>query len=214
MEERFNKIFERDGRKKKNILLDSFQRGNDDDDNDNSPPGSPGVQPPPPMDFDFANFDQQNANTFNVDLNPLERDYHNRDIPINERSEQINLDGNLRKIFPDADEAIALGRQENDTYSDFADQLDRDEIPEEIEFFTGCSKQARSLFSKLDSYKLIDKGNEAFINYLGTEECQRALERDRISIHVPTGSIFVNNENTGEIHFLKINKMKQKKKIP
>ena len=33
---------------------------------------------------------------------------------------------------------------------------------------------------------------------LGTEEYQRALERDRISVHVPTGSIFVNNENTGE----------------
>ena len=178
LEERFNKIFERDGRKKKNNLLDPFHRGNDDDDDDDSPPGLPGVPPAPPMDFDFDNFDQQNANTFNVDLNSLERDYHNRDIPINEGSEQINLDGNLREIFPDADEAIALGGQENDTYSDFADQLDRDEIPEELEFFTGGSNQARSLFSKLDSYKLIDRGNEDFVNYLGTEECQRALERD------------------------------------
>ena len=136
---------------------------------------------------------------------------------MKERSEQINLDGNLREIFPDADEAIALGGQENDTYSDFADQLNRDEIPEELEFFTGGSNQARSLFSKLDSYKLIDRGNQDFVNYLGTEECQRALERDRISIHVPTGSIFVNNENIGESLYSFLENQqdeKKKKKYP
>ena len=72
------------------------------------------------------------------------------------------------------------------------------------------------MFSKLDSYKLIDRGNEDFVNYLGTEECQRALERDRISIHVPTGSIFVNNENTGEslYSFLENQQDETKKEIP
>ena len=213
LREKFNKIFERDDRKKDNVL-DPFHRGDNDD--DDSPPGSPGVLPPPPMDFDFDNFDQQNVNPFNVDLNSLEQDCYNRDIPINERTEKINLDRNLREIFPDPDEAIALVGQENDTYSDFADQLDRDEIPEELELITGGSNQARSLFSKLDSYKLIDRGNEDFVNYLGTEECQRALERERISIHVPTGSIFVNNENTGEslYSFLENQQDETKKKYP
>ena len=165
------------------------------------PHGSPGMPPAPPMDFDF-NFDQQDIPLLNVDLNSVERDYFDRDIPIYERDSpaQIDLDGNLREIFPDADEALNVGsvRQENNEYTDFVEQLDRGEIPEELEFFTGGQRQAKSLFSKLDSHNLIREVNEDFVNYLGTEECQDALERDGKSIHVPTGNIFVNNENTGE----------------
>ena len=131
LQERFDKIFERDRRKKDNFL-DPFYRGNDDD--DDSPPGSPGVLPPPPMDLDFDDIDQQNDNPFNIDLNSLEQDYFNRDIPVNEEAEQINLDGNLRNIFPDVDEALASGGQENNYYTDFTNQLDRDEIPEELGF--------------------------------------------------------------------------------
>ena len=131
LQERFDKIFERDRRKNDNFL-DPFYRGNDDD--DDSLPGSPGVLPPPPMDLDFDDIDQQNDNPFNIDLNSLEQDYFNRDIPVNEEAEQINLDGNLRDIFPDVDEALASGGQENNYYTDFTNQLDRDEIPEELGF--------------------------------------------------------------------------------
>ena len=51
--------------------------------------------------------------------------------------------------------------------------------------------------SRLDSHNLI-RGNEDFVNFLGTEECQETLQRDGKSIHVPTGNIFVNNQNTEE----------------
>ena len=58
-----------------------YNRGNDDDnDDDDSPPGSPNVPLPPPMDFDF----EENNNPYNLDLNNLERDYFDRDIPIND----------------------------------------------------------------------------------------------------------------------------------
>ena len=102
IKERFNKVFER-GNKKKDNFLDSFYKRNDDDDNDDdSPPGSPNIPPPPPMDFDF----DENINPYNVDLNNLEREYFDRDIPIeDERQKPIQLDTNLREIFPDADEA-------------------------------------------------------------------------------------------------------------
>ena len=79
------------------------------------------------MDFDF-NFNQQDNPLLDEDVNSVERDYFDRDIPIYETdtSEQINLDGNLREIFLHADEALNVGssRQENNEYTDFVDQLD------------------------------------------------------------------------------------------
>ena len=87
-------------KKKKENFLD---RKDDDDDDDDSPPSSANVPPPPPMDFDF----DENINPYNVDLNNLEREYRDRDIPIeDERQGQIQLYTHLREIFPDADEAL------------------------------------------------------------------------------------------------------------
>ena len=99
IKERFDRVFERKKKKKDNFL----DRKDDDDDDDDSPPGLPNVPPPPHMDFDF----DENINLYNVDLNNLEREYHDRDIPMeDERQGQIQLDTNLREIFPDADEAL------------------------------------------------------------------------------------------------------------
>ena len=60
------------------------------------------------------------------------------------------------------------------------------------------------------------RGNEDFVNFLGTEECQEALQRDGISIHVPMGNIFVNNQNTEEsiYSFLDNQQDETKKEIP
>ena len=100
IKERFDKLFERDSRKKDNFL-DSLNNNNNND--DDSPPGSPGPAPPPPMDFDF----DENINLPNLDLNNLEKNYFDRDIPIEEEKEKtIQLDTNLQEIFPDADEIL------------------------------------------------------------------------------------------------------------
>ena len=224
IKERFNKVFER-GSKKKDNFLDSFYNRNDDDGDDaDSPPGSPNVLPPTPMDFDF----DENINPYNVDLNNLEREYFDRDIPIeDERQKPIQLDTNLREIFPDADEALyeneaSKRRQQFFPYSfrtpnesEILTELDKDEIPQELEFLSGGAEQARSLLSRIDSHNL-NRGNEDFVNLLGTEECQEALQRDGISMHVPTGNIFINNQNTDEsIYTFPDNQQdKTKKEIP
>ena len=176
------------------------------------------------MDFDF----DENINPHNVDLNNLEREYHDRDIPIeDERQGQIQLDTNLREIFPDADEALyedeaSKRRQQFFPYSfrtpnesQILTELDKDEIPQELEFFSGGAENARSLFSRIDSHNLI-RGNEDFVNFLGTEECQEALQRGGISIHVSTGNIFINNQNTEEsiYTFLDNQQDETKKEIP
>ena len=115
IKERFNKIFERSDAKKKDNFLDNVSNGSD------SPPGSPGPPPPPPMDFDF-----EDLNPYNIDLNNLEREYYDRDIPIqDERQRDIQLDTNLQEIFPDADEVLyenkvsKIRQQYNNTMTKF-----------------------------------------------------------------------------------------------
>ena len=99
--------------------------------------------------------------------------------------------------------------------SEILTELDKDEIPQELECFSGGAENARSLFSRIDSHNLI-RGNEDFVNVLGTEECQEALQRDGISIHVPTGNVFINSKNTEEsiYTFLDNQQDETKKKYP
>ena len=209
--ERFDKVFERDTRKKDNFLDQTNNRNNGDD----SPPGSPGAPPPPPIDFDPYAFDD-NDNPFNVDLNALERQYFARDIPIEgEKEKTIQLDTNLQEIFPDADEILYPGPESREKQKWFpysgiiksSEKQERhrqrvqdsepDEIPAELQFFSGGIEQADILYDRLGSQGLV-KNNEQFIEFLATDECQEALQRDGISIHIPTGDIFINNQNTEE----------------
>ena len=60
------------------------------------------------------------------------------------------------------------------------------------------------------------EGNEQFVEYLATGDCQDALQRDGISILIPTGDIFINNQNTEEsiYTFLDNQQDETKKDIP
>ena len=55
--------------------------------------------------------------------------------------EQINLDINLREVFPDADKAFETepAPKENTYFKDLTDKLDSGEIPEELEFLLGSA---------------------------------------------------------------------------
>ena len=204
IKERFDKLFERDTRKKDNFLNQS----NNNDGND-SPPGSPSAPPPPPMHFDFDSPDEDN-NPLNINLNNLEREYFARDIPIEEKT--IQLDTNLQEIFPDADEilysgpesrekqkwfpysGIIKGSKKQERHRQRVQNTEPEEIPAELQFFNGGIEQADILYDRFGSQGLV-KDNEQFIEFLATGECQEALQRDGISIHIPTGDIFVNNQN-------------------
>ena len=90
-----------------------------------------------------------------------------------------------------------------------------DEIPAELQFFSGRIEQADILYDRLGSQSLV-KNNEQFIEFLATDECQEALQRDGISIYIPTGDIFINNQKTEEsiYTFLDNQQDETKKDIP
>ena len=101
--------------------------------------------------------------------------------------------------------------KEDEDYAEFSDKLDRGEIPAELQFFSGRSENINLLYNGINSHNLTSR-NQEFIEYLATEECRDALERDGISIHVPKGNIFINNQNTGES--LNNQQDESKKEIP
>ena len=84
-----------------------------------------------------------------------------------------------------------------------------------LEFFSGGISNVDSLYKQIESLNLV-QGNEEIIEYLATDECQDALERDGISIHVSSGDIFINNQNTGESLYTFLNNQQDetKKEIP
>ena len=85
-------------------MVNSNNDDDNDDDNDNfprSPPASPGIPRPPLMQDLFP--DDYN-NPFN-----LEQEYKNRSLNIETVEPPVQLDTNLKAIFPDADEILEVG---------------------------------------------------------------------------------------------------------
>ena len=123
------------------------------------------------------------------------------------------MDGNLQGVFPEADrvfEASADEARENVKFEDFSSTLERGEIPRELEFFTGDENDNfRQRLNALD----LSEGIKQIVDYLMSEECRDILERDNIRIHIDSGDIFINNQNTGEsIYDFVLNQQDQKKK--
>ena len=189
-------------------MLNSNNDDDNDDDNDNfprSPPASPGI-PRPPLMQDF--FPDDYNNPFNVNLNNLEQEYQNRSLDIETVEPPVQLDTNLKAIFPDADEILEVGgnhysgiesynKQQFFPYTGKLKPAEQAEIETEIQFFNGGREGADILLERLHTDDRI-RGNEEFVSFLTTDACRDALQRDNISIHVPTGDIFVNNQNTQE----------------
>ena len=225
IKERFNKLFERDSKKRDNVLNSNNDDDNDDD-NDNfprSPPASPGILRPPLMQ-DF--FPDDYNNPLNVSLNNLEQEYQNRSLDIETVEPPVQLDTSLKAIFPDADEILEVGgshysgiesynKQQFFPYTGKLKPAEQAEIETEIQFFNGGREGADILLERLHTDDRI-RGNEEFVSFVTTDACRDGLQRDNISIHVPTGDIFVNNPNTQEsiCTFLDNQQDETKKDIP
>ena len=154
LEERYNKIFDKEKRKGQKGLIDKFFGNDDDDDDDDSLPGSPRVPPappspptgaynpfgpPPPLEDDDPLIRPPREYFFPYSARIEARNYDIFDQPTvyDDSPAQINLDGNLREVSPYADKAFETERtlKENNYFKGLSDKLDSGEIPEVLEFF-------------------------------------------------------------------------------
>ena len=190
--DRYKKTFDKDDQPKDKGFPPDIPDGSDDD--DFGPPASP-LPPPPPPSPPLGYVPRPGAADDQFIGDRLGRENF---FPYAARTEKpdpdfrppIVLDRNLQKVFPDADKALYddIEIKENDEYADFSDKLDRGEIPEELQFFSGGSENIDVLYREINSHNLTAR-NQVFIEYLATDECKEALERDGISIHVSSGHI-------------------------
>ena len=167
LEERYNKLIGKEKSKKKGVIDKFFGNNDDDDDDDDSSPGSPSAPsappspstdpPPPPPSLEDDDDDDD-------DDDPLIRNPKENYFPYSFRMppEEINLDGNLREVFSDANEAFETEAipQENNYFKEPSEKLDRGEIPEELEFFSGGVNNVDSLFRQVESNNLVEANQE------------------------------------------------------
>ena len=150
------------------------------------------------------------------DNNDLEYDTYGNNFFRPVQNHKIALDENLQHIFPDADRVFQADPQEvreNVKFENFSTKFEKGEIPSELEFFQG---ERNENFGQNLNYLGLSHENEQFVDYLTSEECRDILEREDIQIHIDSGDIFVNNQNTGKsiYDFLLNQQDENKKKLP
>ena len=224
VEDRFNDLFDRKKPGPRDNLISSDDDDDDDDDDMDLPSPPPGIPIPPPSPPTTTGY-TPNPGASNgrfMDVRTLKEYF----FPYSRRTTKTHpdfqipkpkvLDGNLRQVFGDADLAFndSYEIEKTSDFVDFSRQLDEGEIPEEMQFYNG-GEGVDQLQREIISSNL-ELGNEEFIEFLATEECQDALARDGLSIDVPTGQIFHENENTGNslFDFLRNQQDETKKQIP
>ena len=229
VEDRFNKLFDKKRPGPKDGLVDPDDNDSDDDDDDDfdlpNPPNFPPISPEPrgppsPHLPEVRPKPGEPGDGFIDTRNPQEYFF-----PFSGRKPEVTcrlprpvkLDKNLKDVFGEAEAVLnesSAPPLEKNTFKDFSNQLDRGKTPQEIQFYRGGEGVNQLQRQIIESG--LEIGNEEFVNFLASEECQTALARDGISIHVPSGQIFVENENTGEFlfDFLKNQQDETKKKIP
>ena len=154
-------------------LADKYFDNNDNDDDNDSLPGSPGV-PPAPSSQNF-NLSSQPPPVEDDDGDPLIKPVHENYFPFNwkisgreyvdyDALDEINLDGNLREVFLEADKVLEDSEnvQGNDLFDDFSKQLDEGEIPDELKFFSGGRSEIDPLYQQIEGNNLVE-GNSDFL---------------------------------------------------
>ena len=155
--------------------------------------------PPPPL------FEP----TKKVSFDPMTKVIEGEKIQIHHPTEEINqkrqISENLEKLFPDI-EQINKDEKNADVvldYSNLAETLSAIEpteiLPFEFEFFKGGPHP--QFEEILKSTSDINEDTTEFINFLQGNICKNILENNKLKIHVESGKIFYDNEDTNESIF-------------
>ena len=155
--------------------------------------------PPPPL------FEP----TKKVSFDPMTKVVEGEKIQIHHPTEEINeerqISENLEKLFPDIGQ-INKNEKNADVvvdYDNLAETLSAIEpteiMPFEFEFFKGGPHP--QFAEILESVSNINEDTTEFINFLQGNICKNILENNKLKIHVESGKIFYDNEDTNESIF-------------
>ena len=125
--------------------------------------------------------------------------------PTEEISEERQISERIQKLFPDVGE-INKNEKKADViveYENLSETLGSIEptenIPFDFEFFNGGSH--RRFAEILENFADDNEDITEFINFLQGDICRNILENNKLKIHVDSGKIFYENEDTNESIF-------------
>ena len=122
--------------------------------------------------------------------------------PRREVTEEKQLSDHLQKLFPDIDNIINQNKKADleidfpnltNTLSEIENQI----VPFEFEFFnSGENNKFREIIlglGNVSGHKIIK-----FVNFLESQICKKILADNKIKIHIETGNIYYDNNDTNE----------------
>ena len=164
----------------------------------------------PREDFDASKL--PSVPTFDTELHGKTQDSFSRPItkmldgetievtPKVKISEEKQLSDTLQKLFPDV-EKISEENKKADVKVDFEKlseiltEIGNKILPFEFEFFKGRPNEK---FSEI--IRGLDSGTETleFLDFLQSKICKKILEDNKLKVHVETGNIYYDNNDTNE----------------
>ena len=155
--------------------------------------------PPPPL------FEPTKKVSFDPMTKTLDGERIQIHHPTEEISEERQISEKLEKLFPDIGE-INKNEKKADIivdYENLSETLSAIEpteiIPFEFEFFRGGPNP--QFGEILQSLTDINEDTTEFINFLQGNICRNILENNKLKIHIDSGKIFYDNEDTNESIF-------------
>ena len=155
--------------------------------------------PPPPL------FEPTKKVSFDPMTKTLDGERIQIHHPTEEISEERQISERIQKLFPDVGE-INKNEKKADViveYENLSETLGSIEptenIPFDFEFFNGGSH--RRFAEILENFADDNEDITEFINFLQGDICRNILENNKLKIHVDSGKIFYENEDTNESIF-------------
>ena len=118
---------------------------------------------------------------------------------------QKQLSEELHQIFPDVDDRIkekdSSFKERTENIEDLIEKISRNEKSEltfEFEFFNGGKNLKFDSFCNRFS---LTTENTEFVNFLQSEYCKKILQNNHLKIHIETGNIDYNDQDTNESIF-------------
>ena len=155
--------------------------------------------PPPPL------FEPTKKVSFDPMTKTLDGERIQIHHPTEEISEERQISERIQKLFPDVGE-INKNEKKADViveYENLSETLGSIEptenIPFDFEFFNGGSH--RRFAEILENFADDNEDITEFLNFLQGDICRNILENNKLKIHVDSGKIFYENEDTNESIF-------------
>ena len=123
--------------------------------------------------------------------------------PKNEIKEEKQLSDSLQQLFPDIDKIIDENKKA-DLEIDFKNltstlsEIENQIVPFEFEFFNGGeNNKFREIIFGLGGVNG-DNNTIKFVNFLESKICKKILVDNKLKIHIETGNIYYDNNDTNE----------------